>query len=192
MDATVETILSVLIGIGLSAAAGFRIFVPLLVMSIAGYTGALELAPGFAWIGTLPALIAFGVAMLLEVAAYFIPAVDHVLDVVAGPAAVMAGVVATASVVTGMSPFFQWTLALIAGGGVAGLMKGLTGVTRAKTAVTTAGLANPAVAAAETGGAATLSVLAVVVPIVAFIIVVLMLVFAFKMASKIIAALKGT
>jgi hypothetical protein len=187
-----ETAISVLIGIGLSAAAGLRIFVPLLVMSMAAYTGHLELAAGFAWVGTLPALIAFSVATALEVLAYFIPAVDHVLDVIAGPAAIAAGVVATASTVTGMSPFLQWTLAIIAGGGVAGLVKGLSGVTRAKSAVTTGGLANPAVATAETGGAATLSVLAIALPVVAFLLVLAIVIFAIRMMGRIIARVRGT
>jgi hypothetical protein len=187
----VETVISVLVGIGLSAAAGLRVFVPLLVMSIAAYSGYLELASGFAWIGTLPALIAFAVATALEVLAYLIPAVDHVLDVIAGPVAVVAGVIATASTVVGMSPFLQWMLAIIAGGGVAGLVKGLSGVTRAKTALTTGGLANPAVAAAETGGAATLSVLAILLPVVAFLLVLAIVIFAFKMMNKIIARLRG-
>lgn len=187
-----ETVISVLVGIGLSAAAGLRIFVPLLAVSIASYTGHLELASGFAWLGTLPALIALGVATVLEVLAYLIPAVDHILDVVAGPAAVVAGVFLTASTVTGMSPFLQWTLALIAGGGVAGLVKGLSGVTRAKTALVSGGIANPAVATAETGGAATLSVLAILLPVVAFLLVFGIVIFAFKMMGKILARLRGT
>jgi hypothetical protein len=186
-----ETAVSVLIGIGLSAAAGLRVFVPLLVMSIAAYSGHLELAPGFGWIGTMPALIAFAVATAVEVFAYLIPAVDHILDVIAGPVAVIAGIVLTASTVVGMSPFVQWTLALIAGGGVAGLVKGLSGVTRAKTAVTTAGLANPAVATAETGGAATLSILAVLLPVVAFLLVLAIVIFALKMMGRILARVRG-
>lgn len=186
-----ETATSILIGIGLSAAVGLRIFVPLLVMSIAANSGHLGLASGFEWIGSMPALIAFGVATVLEVLAYLIPAVDHVLDVIAGPAAIVAGVIVTASTVVGMSPFMQWTLAIIAGGGVAGLVKGLSGVTRAKSALTTGGLANPAIATAETGGAATLSVLAIVLPVVAFLLVFAIVIFAVKMMGKIIARIRS-
>ena len=39
--------LSLLLGIGLSAACGFRVFVPLLIMSLASQNGPLALAPGF-------------------------------------------------------------------------------------------------------------------------------------------------
>src|SRR5947207_9549521 len=95
-----ETLLSVCLGIGLAAACGFRIFVPLLVTSLAAQTGHLTLAGGFQWIGTRPALVAFAVATVLEILAYYVPWIDNLLDVIAGPAAVTAGIVVTASVVT--------------------------------------------------------------------------------------------
>ena len=50
-----ENLLSVCLGIGLSAACGFRVFIPLLVMSIASLAGHLALSDGFRWIGTYPA-----------------------------------------------------------------------------------------------------------------------------------------
>src|SRR6266446_2543792 len=103
-----ETLLSIFVGIGLSAACGFRVFVPLLVMSIAAASGHLTLAQGFQWIGSYPALVAFSVATLLEIAGYYIPWVDHFLDAVATPAAIIAGTIVTASMVSGMSPFLKW------------------------------------------------------------------------------------
>ena len=99
-----EIILTVLMGIGLSAASGFRIFVPFLVISIASISGNLTLADSFGWIGTVPALITFSVATVLEIAGYFIPWVDNILDTIATPTAVIAGIILTASVITGMSP----------------------------------------------------------------------------------------
>src|SRR5882762_9625453 len=124
-----ETVLSLLIGIGLSAACGFRVFVPLLVVSIAAHTGHLKLASGFAWMGSDAALIAFAVATALEIAAYYVPWLDNLLDTLATPAAVIAGTLVTASLATEMSPFLKWTLAVIAGGGVAGLVQGTTVLT---------------------------------------------------------------
>src|ERR1041385_1224119 len=116
-----EPFLSFLIGVGLSAACGFRVFVPLLVVSIASATGQLHLASGFDWMGSTGALIAFATATALEIAGYYVPWVDNILDTVASPAAVIAGTVLTASLVGDISPFLKWTLAVIAGGGVAGL-----------------------------------------------------------------------
>ena len=107
-----EQILSILIGIGLSATCGFRIFVPLLGMSIAHHAGALEFASGFDWIGAWPATIAFGIAMGLEIAAYYIPWLDNLLDTIATPAAIIAGTIATASMVGDVTPFFRWSLAI--------------------------------------------------------------------------------
>src|SRR6185503_2730808 len=97
-----DTLTSIFLGIGLSAACGFRVFVPLLFMSVASLSGHLTLAPGFAWIGTYPALISFAVATGLEVGGYYIPWLDHLLDTLASPAAVVAGTVATAAMVSNM------------------------------------------------------------------------------------------
>src|SRR6476661_1991555 len=157
-----EQVLSICVGIGLSAACGFRVFLPLLVMSIASLSGHLALAHGFAWIGTYPALVSFAVATCLEVGGYYIPWLDHLLDTLATPAAIVAGTIVTASAVTDMSPFLKWTLAVIAGGGAAGIVQSGTVLTRAASSVTTAGLANPAVATLELGGATITSVLALV------------------------------
>src|SRR5471030_522115 len=103
-----ETVFSICLGIGLSAASGFRVFVPLLVMSIASLSGHLALAQGFQWIGTYPALIAFSVATCMEVAAYYVPLVGHLLDILATPSAIVAGIIITASVITEMSPLMKW------------------------------------------------------------------------------------
>lgn len=159
-----DYLLYVLLGVGLAAACGFRVFLPLLVMSIAALAGHLELAPDFAWLGTWPALVVFAVATGLEVAAYYIPWLDHALDVGATPAAVVAGIVVTASVVTGMSPVLRWPLAIIAGGGVAGAVQFATTSLRRASSWATAGLAQPVAATAETGGAAGMSVLSLILP----------------------------
>ncbi len=161
-----EIVLSVCLGIGLSAACGFRVFVPLLVMSVASLAGRLDLAPAFEWIGSYQALVVFGVATLVEVVGYYIPWVDNLLDAIATPAAVVAGVVVMASCVTGMSPYLKWILAAVAGGGFAGLVQGLTATIRGASTSTTGGLGNPAVASVEAGASFGLSVLSVAVPVV--------------------------
>ncbi len=138
-----EVILSIFVGLGLAAACGFRIFVPLLVLSIAALSGHVNLGQSFQWIGTYPALIAFGVATVLEVLGYYIPWVDHLLDTVATPAAVVAGIVVSASVMGNLDPFLRWTLAVIAGGTLAGVVQGGSVLTRAVSTGTTGGLGNP-------------------------------------------------
>ena len=103
-----DTLLGLIVGVGLSAAGGFRVFVPLLGLSIASITGYLKLASGFEWIGTWPAVISFATATILEITAYFIPWFDNLLDTITGPAAVIAGTIMTASVLTDIPPFLKW------------------------------------------------------------------------------------
>ncbi len=167
-------------GIGLSAASGFRIFIPFLVISIASLTGNLTLADSFSWIGTYPAVITFGIATIFEIAGYYIPWVDNILDTIASPFAVIAGIILMASVVTGMSPLLKWTLAIIAGGGIAGTIQALTGFTRVTSSITTGGLGNPAVSSVESGSSLTLSAMAIFIPLIAGIVVLVLFVWAAK------------
>ena len=186
MDVSLESLLSIALGIGLAAAAGFRIFVPLLAAGIAARTGFLPLTDGFQWLGSTPALLMLGTAAVVEVLAYYIPGVDHLLDVVAGPAAVGAGVVASASVMADIPQAVMWPLAIIAGGGVAGLTKGTTALLRAKSGVMTAGLANPVVATVETVGATGITVLALVVPLLCLAAIAGLLYWATKKAGRLL------
>ena len=176
---SLETLLSVCLGLGLAAACGFRIFVPLLVMSIASLTGHLELSGQFAWIASIPAVITLAVATALEIGAYYIPWLDNLLDSVASPAAVIAGVIVSASVITGMDPYLKWTLAVIAGGGVAGAVQVLTTGTRGASTLTTAGFGNPIVSTAEAGGSLITSVLALLAPILTVVLVAVFLILVF-------------
>jgi hypothetical protein len=161
-----DPVVGILMGIGLSAACGFRVFLPLLVLSIFSFSGLLSPSPGFSWIGTYPALITFITATLVEIAAYFIPGLDHLLDMIATPAAVIAGTLATASLVTEMSPFLKWTFSLIAGGGAAAIIQGGTVLLRAKSGLATGGMGNPLVATGELIGSAVFSLLAVILPVI--------------------------
>lgn len=175
-----ELILSLSIGLGLSAACGFRIFVPLLVISIANKAGHLELAHNFEWMGSTAAIVAFATATVLEVSAYYVPWVDNLLDTVAAPTAVVAGVIATASQVGDMSPLMGWSVAIIGGGGLAAVFQGITTVTRHLSSFATAGFGNPLVSTAEGGISLVMSVLAIVVPMAAILLILTLLFFGVK------------
>ena len=179
-----SSILSVCLGIGLAAACGFRVFVPFLVMSLASRSGWLELNGSFEWIGSAPALIVLAVATAVEIGAYYIPWLDNALDVIATPTAVVAGVVATASVVTGMDPLLKWTVAVIVGGAAAGSVQAVTGLTRHASLLTTGGLANPLVSSAEAAGSIGLALVAVVVPVVAGVLVLAIAFYGFRRWSR--------
>jgi len=167
-----DSYLSIAMGIGLSAACGFRVFVPLLVMSVASMSGQLTLLPGFEWIGTDQALTAFAVATIIEILGFYLPWVDHLLDTLALPFAIIAGTVITASFIPNMSPFLKWTLAIIAGGGPAGIIHGASSLSRILSSLTTGGFGNFLVSTAEFVGALCLSMLAIAAPILASAFVV--------------------
>lgn len=179
-----ETILALLVGLGLSAACGFRVFVPMLVVSAAGWAGWLPLAPGFEWLGTLPALIAFSVATAAEVAGYYVPWVDHALDTVAGPAAMVAGTVLMASVIADVNPFLKWTLAIIAGGGTAATVQGMTTLARAGSSAVSLGFLNPVISTVELVGSTGLAILAIAVPVLALFVVIALGVLAVKLVRR--------
>jgi hypothetical protein len=158
---------SITTGLALAAAAGFRAFVPLLATGLAIHFGAIDPAAGFEWLGQPVTLVALAVATALEVAAYYIPGLDHMLDVVAAPLALAAGVVVAASVMAELPPWLRWLAAIVAGGGATAAAYSLTSLTRAKSGLATGGLGNPLVSTAELGGAILLAVLALLAPVIA-------------------------
>ena len=168
-----DTTVSIALGIGLAAAVGFRVFLPLLVASIAAYTGHLHLNDSFAWLGSLTAITMLSVAALVEVLAYYIPAVDNLLDTVTAPLALVAGTLVSAAVIADMPPLIKWSTAIIAGGGVAAITQGVTTLVRAKSTAFTAGLGNPVVSTVEMVAAAIISLLALLAPLAALALVVL-------------------
>jgi hypothetical protein len=176
--------LSVVLGIALAAATGLRVFLPMLIVSGAAYTGHLHLDDSFAWLGTPSALIMLSVAAVVEILAYYIPVVDNLLDVVSAPAAFIAGTILSAAVMTDMPPMVKWTAAVVAGGGVAGITRGLTGVLRAHSTVLTGGLGNFVISTAELVGAALISFLALAAPTLAIALVVLFLLVAIRLLRR--------
>jgi hypothetical protein len=175
-----EVALSITLGVGLAAAVGFRVFLPMLVMSIAAYTGHLTLSSGFAWLGSAPALLTLALAALLEIVAYYIPGVDNLLDALATPAALIAGTVVAAAVITDLPPLVKWTTAVIAGGGAAGLTQGITSLLRLKSTSLTGGLGNHIIASGELGGALGVSLLALAAPVLAVALVAVFCWFAIR------------
>jgi len=182
-----DALIPLAIGLGLAAATGFRVFVPLLAASIAAHGGHLEMADGFQWIGSTGAMIAFGTATLLEVGAYYIPWLDHALDAVTTPAAVLAGMFASASVIVDLPPLLKWSVVLVGGGGIAGLTQGATVALRAKSGLFTGGVANPAVSTMELAGSAVTAILAILLPLVALLVVIVMAIVSIRMIRRFMA-----
>lgn len=181
---TQETIISVFLGVGLAASAGFRVFLPLFALSLASYFGFWDLNDSWAWIGSLAAVMTLGVATLIEIFAYFIPYVDNLLDSIAIPLAGIAGTAVMVSTVADLDPVITWSLAIIAGGGTAAAIKGANAAGRLTSTATTGGVANPVVSTVETGTAAVVATAALIKPIVAAILVIIILAIIFKIYRK--------
>ncbi len=160
-----EIIIALCLGITLSAACGFRVFLPPFVMSLGAIYGHIPLSSGFEWLGTKEAAIALGIATILEVGTYYVPFLDNLLDTVQVPVAVGIGTVITAATMGHTDPVLQWTLAAIAGGGTAGLMGSLASFTRLASTGLTGGLGNFIVATIELVGSISLSILGITFPL---------------------------
>ncbi|WP_336963511.1 DUF4126 domain-containing protein [Chryseobacterium contaminans] len=184
-------VISAFIGIGLSAATGFRVFLPMFAVSLASYFHWIPMSESFEWLAGLPALITTGIATVVEILAYYIPFVDHLLDTVSIPMATVAGSILFASQFAELGTFPQWALALIAGGGTAAtISSGFAGIRAASTA-TTGGLANSVVGTTETAGAGIMAVLAMAAPIIAAILAILLLVVVIVYGRKAWRKLRG-
>jgi len=160
-----EIIIALCLGITLSAACGFRVFLPPLVVSLAAMYGHIPLSSGFEWLGSTEAAIAFAIATVFEILAYYIPVIDNLLDTVQIPIAVAIGTILTAATLGHTDPVMQWTLAAIAGGGTAGLTGTLASLTRLASTGITGGLGNFIVATLELVGSISLSVLGLTFPL---------------------------
>lgn len=182
-------LLALFVGISLAAACGFRVFVPLFIASLAA-NGNLELfgeadlksmlGPEYDWLGSNSVTLALGIATVLEVGSYYIPWLDNALDSVATPAAVIAGTFLTSAVMPEMmgNGFFKWFVAVIVGGGSAGLVQSASVILRGTSTVTTAGFGNPIVSTAELGGSVLISLLAILLPALAGLLFLALMIFA--------------
>ena len=179
-------LISLFVGIGLAAATGFRVFLPIFFLSLGSYLGWIPLDQSYAWIGGLPAVIATGLATIIEILAYYIPFVDNILDSITVPLATIAGSLLFASQFTEVSNWIQWSLAIIAGGGTAATISSVFAGTRAASSGTTAGVANPVISTIETIGSTIMSILAIFLPILAGICVLVILYLAFKFGKKLL------
>lgn len=171
-----EIATAVAIGIGLAASAGFRVFVPMLVASVAAHLGVLPVQDGFSWIGSTPAMICFGTATVLELAAYYVPFIDNLLDSVTTPMAVGAGTLLMTSVLPVDGGLLQWVTGFIVGGGIAAAVQGGSVLTRLVSSGVSGGTTNPAVTTGENAAAIGTSVLTLLIPLLVAPVVLILII----------------
>lgn len=175
MNTDYHTIQAIALGIALSACCGFRIFIPLLIASVAAYNGWFNFTEDLQWMGSLPAIICFATAAITEIAAYYFPFLDNLLDAAATPLAIAAGTVMAFAIIPthAHEPLLRWSIALMAGGVSAGSIHIGTGLLRLFSTKATLGTGNPLVATGENALAVTVSVLSFVIPVVIASILIL-------------------
>jgi hypothetical protein len=176
--------LALCVGVGLSAACGFRVFIPPLALGVAGAAGEIELPAVMAWMESPAGLAALGTAAALEAGAYYVPWLDNLLDAVASPLALAAGTLMTAGLLEGADPLLQWSAAIIAGGGAATVVQAGTVASRAGSTMLTGGLGNPGISTAEAGVATGLSALTVLTPVLGIILLAALLAPLFTFATR--------
>ncbi|MFT3933539.1 MAG: DUF4126 domain-containing protein [Chitinophagaceae bacterium] len=169
---------AIALGIALSACCGFRIFIPMLVASIAAYNHWVVFAADMQWLGSITAIVCFGTAALVEIAAYYFPFLDNILDAAAAPLAIAAGTLLAFAILPAGAdePLLRWVAALIAGGATAGTIHVGTGLLRLFSTKATMGTGNPVVASGENAVAFTASILSFVIPVIIATILLLVVV----------------
>ena len=182
-----DAALSLGVGLGLAAAVGLRVFLPMLLLGLGARFGWITVAQDFQWVASGAAISAFGAATVIEIAAYYIPWLDNALDAAAGPCAIAAGILTTAALVADLPPPLRWGAAIVAGGGTAGMVQALTTAARLKSSVFTAGLGNPVLATLEWIGALIVSVLVIAVPAIAFALAAALVFAAYRIGRRFIA-----
>lgn len=180
----IETISAIALGIGLSASTGFRVFIPLLVAGIASRFGLLPLGESFEWMGSVPALISFGVAAVVEVLAYYIPLVDNLLDSIATPLSVGAGTLLMTSVFPAENEWIRWIMGFVVGGGAAATIQSGSAFTRLLSTGFTAGTGNPVVSTGEGVAATGFSVMSLFTPILVAVLLVILMILLLRFAYR--------
>ncbi|MGB5943562.1 MAG: DUF4126 domain-containing protein [Leeuwenhoekiella sp.] len=180
-----EWIIGAFLGIGLATAAGFRVFLPLLALSLGMFFDYIPVKEGWEWLGSTAAVILLGTATIAEIGAYYIPWFDNVLDSIAVPLAGICGTAVMFATLGDLPPWITWSLALIAGGGTASIIAGTTAAIRGVSTASTAGLGNPVVSTVETGVSGAMSFLALFLPLIAFLGFLVILYLLFKGWKKI-------
>ncbi len=179
-----DIVLSIFIGIGLAAATGFRVFLPLLVLSLAAFYDIIPLNESWEWAGSITAVITLSAATIVETFGYYIPFVDNALDFIAIPLATVAGTAVVIATIGDLNPIFTYTLAIIAGGGTAAAIGSGTSAVRLASTGTTAGIANPVVSTAETGASIIMAALSIFIPILGFLLVLVLFFFTIRYFLK--------
>jgi hypothetical protein len=168
---------SLLAAFGLSGAAGLNAWIPLLAVGLLSRAGQLELADGYDWLTSTPALIALGVLFVLDFVGDKVPAIDSLLHAVGTLVHPAAGAIVFAGpteIPTDVPSIVLFAL----GAAVAGSLHATRATVRPVSTTMTAGAGNPVLSLTEDIGSAVLSVVAVFAPILGALCLIVVVVVA--------------
>lgn len=134
-------VINILLGLALATATGFRIFLPMFLLSFTSHIGWVTLPQKLSWLEGETALFVLGVAMLIELVSYFIPGVDNIMDIIDTPIAVIVGFLVVFSVIE-VNSMMEWILAVVIGGIVPAVIKACKATIRGGVTLLMGGLGN--------------------------------------------------
>ncbi len=174
MNFELQAITATALAIALAACSGFRVFLPMLAAGVVSRFQLFHFSESFQWLSSTPALICRGAATLLEIAAYYVPFIDNLLDTVAAPSAAIAGTLLATSVIPVDNEWIKWIIGTVAGGGGASLVSAGTGLLRLWSSKTTLGSGNAVVATGENTAALGATLLSFLIPVIMAVIFLLL------------------
>lgn len=166
---------AVLAAFGLSGAAGLNAWLPLFGGALAARLDWVELAAPFDDLTSNLGIGVLGALTLADFVGDKIPVIDHVLHVLGLGVAPVSGAALFAGQ-TGDETGMPTLLAILLGGGTAGVVHAIRAAVRPVSTAGTAGLGNPVLSLGEDAGSLALVVLAFAVPVIAVVLLLLLVV----------------
>lgn len=178
-------IFAFILGIGLAAACGFRVFVPLLLTNVASLLGYYHFDSHLVFMGTWLAFGILSTATVAEIAAYYIPWLDNILDQIALPASAIAGTLLATNYVQIDNELLRWGIGAMVGGGTASVIQTGTTAVRLASTTTTGGFGNGFISTIENFLAVFITFFSIVLPIATAVFAIFIIVFFLKrLANK--------
>ncbi|MCC7267942.1 MAG: DUF4126 domain-containing protein [Caulobacteraceae bacterium] len=184
-----DLLLGICLALGLSAASGFRVFLPLLAIALAdrfGFSG-ISLGPDFAWASSNMALTALIGATVLEFVADKIPVIDNAIDSVGVFIRPFIGAAVGYAAMQQADPALAPLVAIIASGITTTPISLMKATGRGISTATTAGLSSPVISLSED----VLSFLAIGLAFLFPILIPVFLTLLYLLLRKMVRAARG-
>ncbi len=159
--------------IGLSAACGFRIFIPPLSYGLLYRADLVQLEDGWTWIGNEWVIAILALASIIEICANLIPWLDNFLDILATPTSIAAGTVLSSSCLTNFDPGLQWMLSVMSGVLITGGFQFSTVSIRGLSSIFTGGCFNPIFSIIEDFISIGITLSIILFPLIGIIVIIL-------------------